>query len=111
MEVYKLFRCLRCYGKQDKHTLLEPEYIMENTNMNVLIQFITNLTTTTDKEYSYYIQKFIGDEIRWRQLTTKNVYNKWEKRNITTTWEKYIWNNKHHMWKLTNYRYKDEIIC
>jgi len=109
-ETYKLFRCTRCYGNSDNRDTVTKYFVIQNNNMNVLIEYIKN--TTQEKEYTFCIQKFINNEIRWRRLVkhSRTSWHKWLKGDLTTTWEKYVWDEKQEKWRISNYRYDDEIV-
>lgn len=123
--VYKLYETDRCYGDVATRETITKTFVLENKNMSKLVNFI-KLSTAHDK--TFVIEKYINDDIRWRQLIVAwgtherpcsawNVYdtcNHWvsniEKGDLTTTWEKYVWCPTRMEWKQTNYRYDDEIV-
>ncbi len=105
---YKLFQEDRCYGDISKRNDAKEnkKFVCEDLNMINLVEFI-NLNG--DKTKTYSIEKYIDDDLRWRQLT-KNKYGKYIKGDLTTTWYKMNFNEKTISWKETNFRYNDEII-
>lgn len=108
--IYKLFKYERCYGNVVDRESVKKEYVIQNSNMNVLVDYIKNLSD--EKNYTFCIQKFINNDLRWRQLLRHSNQSRigWVKGDITTTWEKYVWDEKQQNWRSSNYRYDDEII-
>lgn len=105
---YKLYKENRCYGNRSLREKIERIFVVEE--LNKCIHF------DDDKSKTYIIQKFIDEDLRWRQLGRmyyhKNCnFNYCEKGDLTTTWCRIIYDDKSNKWKETNYRYTDEIIC
>ena len=111
-EIYKLYKCTRCYGANINRENCIKEYVMENTNMDILINFVKNLNEEKKKEYTFCIQKIRNNHIMWRQLSMrdKRCWSNYTFGDITSTWEKYILDKKKQKWRTSNYRYSDEII-
>lgn len=109
--IYRLYKCSRSYGNKKIRETHLKEYVMEDTNMNVLMEYILS---NNEKLYTFIIEKYINNEIRWRQLgkskSKRRNVDGWVKGDLTTTWEKYVWNDIEKKWRISNYRYKDEII-
>ena len=69
-EIYRLFKYTRCYGANINRENCIKEYVMENSNMDILADYIKN--ATKEKEYTFCIQKVINNDIRWRELPRHN---------------------------------------
>ena len=107
--IYKLYEENRCRGNQELHENNLKTYISQNENM---LNLITYIREDGDKSKSYYILKYIDDDLRWRQLGKKSKlsWSTFEKGDLTTTWSRFFYDNKTDIWRETNYRYKDELI-
>ena len=107
--VYKLYKEDRCFGNSLKHTQNEKLFILEHEKMSRLVEYIN---VKGDKSKAYYIQKYIGDDIRWRQLGIydKNKWSYYKPGDLTNTWGRFFYDDKSKQWKETNYRYEDEIV-
>lgn len=106
--VFKLYQEDRCYGNQTKRDVIKKDrlFICENTNMDCITAYIK---LHGDKTKTYTIFKYIGEDLRWRQLSLKNTkQDTFSRGDITTTWMKMYYNKKY--WKETNFRYNDEIV-
>lgn len=123
--IYKLFMTNRCRGDENIRTNLIKEFVAENSKMGVLINIIKE-SKFIDK--TYVIEKYIDNEIRWRKLglyidfkyrrcskhnTKTNSFSRCNNiipGDLTTTWEKYIWDESINSWRISNFRYTDEVV-
>lgn len=113
--VYKLYKCGRCYGDNTLRRTIKPEWVMDSRNMQDLVNHITS-STETDK--TFCIEKYIDWDQRWRRLGVFTYNGRLcsadegspDSGDLTTTWEKYIWSPTTHKWRITNYRYDDELV-
>lgn len=108
--IFRLHKCSRSFGDLTKRNEFSKEYIMENKSIDVLINHIK--MSNEGNKFTYIIEKYINNDIRWRQLGRRNNcrHHGWEKGDLTTTWEKYIWDDNIKSWRTSCYRYDDEII-
>lgn len=116
--IYKLYKCDRCYGDKVRMQTIQPEWVMESRNMQDLVQHIKSSTETNK---TYCIEKYIDGDKRWRHLTVctnpRNEFcraqdfgGSFASGDITTVWEKYIWSATTNKWRVSNYRYDDEVV-
>ena len=108
--VFKLYKYPRSYGNKCKREKVNHIYITSSTNMIKLVEKIKQ--SNEGKEFTFYIKKYIDNSIRWRQLGRANsrALSGWREGDLTTTWEKYVWDDKKKIWHPSNYRYDDEIV-
>ena len=106
----KLYEQERCFGDQLKHSSIESLYIMENTKMNKLTNYIH---TSGSKDKSYVIEKYINDVLEHRQLgichDNCGGYGYCARNgDMTSIWERLFYCELNEKWMVTNYRYNDE---
>lgn len=97
----------RCHGDETKRLQTSKQFEMEDDNMMRVVEYVRSVGDTTK---AYVILKYIGDDLRWRQLGKITKYYQRVKGDLTTTWSRLFYDNKQQKWKESNYRYEDEIV-
>lgn len=110
-KTFKLYKSMRCYGDVNRRKTISKEYVMESKTMSDLVNYIKN-SNEEERIYTFYIEKYIYNTIQWRQLgrSEKKAWSGWTKGDLTTTWEKYVYDHRKHIWFMSNYRYEDEKV-
>ena len=109
--VYKLYKYDCCYGDKSKRKMARKIYVTENKNMCYLIEIING--SNEGKQFTFCIEKFIDNSIIMRHQSEYYEYsllNGFVKRGgyLSTTWEKYVWDDNKNLWRSSSYRYEDE---
>ena len=118
--IYKLFQTSRSYGDESKRPSVTKIFVNESRNMSVLQKIVFSSDAL---DSTFVIEKYVDNIIQIRKLVyfTMGIEelpgvaceHKDEDAitisgHKTTTWEKYIYDDKIGKWKITNFRYKDE---
>lgn len=109
--MFKLFRCDRCFGDKKKRETVNKVFLMSHKKMDRLIRIVN--ASTDGEKFTYYIEKYVYDIQKIRkisylhQITEDGLNCKWE---LSTTWEKYVYDLKDKIWRSSDYRYDDEIV-
>lgn len=103
---FHVFEEPRCFGDEAKHQVAEKWFVSKYTHMIDALAFIEQHGNT---HKAYIIQKYIGEDLRWRTLC--KVALKYVQRGVvTTTWARFYYNTQVGRWKESNFRYNDEIV-
>lgn len=111
---YSLYKYERCFGDKTKRTqTLNLVFVDRSPNMMDLVNMVKREGKYEGLQYSYIIQKYINENIRYRRLIRQERvggYLYFQRGDVTTTWEKYVWDDKKTKWRASSYRYDDEKV-
>lgn len=104
---YRLFQVQRAFG--DLSAPRAKTFLAAFARMTDALDHLASQS----REFTYTVEKYIGDDRQLRRIRMPRA-GVWDTNtapgDITTTWDKWVWDNARAKWRSTRFRYPDEVV-